>query len=130
MALLSPFSDCVDYQEKYHFGTFRKKMFPFASFYAISKIGTKVYEKYHHGLSLSSFTSFCRRCRPSILKDHIGVFKPRLFPSAYFYAFSGRGAALYEKSHPGLSLRSFGAFSSRKYCRANLVSFMLLKVFE
>ena len=69
-------------------------------------------------------------CRPSNEKDHLGTFKPRLFPSAYFYAFSGIGATLYEKSHHGLSLRSFPSFLSRKYCRTNLVSFMLVKLFE
>ena len=36
-------------------------MFPFASFYAFSGFGTKIYEKAHHGLSLSSFTSFSSR---------------------------------------------------------------------
>ena len=63
-------------------------------------------------------------------KDPLSTCKPRPFPSAYFYAFSGKQAALYKKAHYGLSLSSFPAFSSRKDCRANLVSFMLVKVSE
>ena len=48
----------------------------------------------------------------------------------YFYAFSDIGTVLYEKYYYGLSLSSFPALSSRKYFRTNLVSFMLVKVFE
>ena len=47
-----------------------------------------------------------------------------------FYALSSRGAELDEKAHNGLSLSSFPAFSSRKDFRANLVSFMLVKLSE
>ena len=36
----------------------------------------------------------------------------------------------YEKYHHRLSLSSFPSFSSRKYFWANLVSFMLVKIFE
>ena len=53
-----------------------------------------------------------------------------MFPFASFYAFSGTGSELYEKDHHGLSLSSFPAFSSRKYYQENLVSFMLIKLFE
>ena len=76
------------------------------------------------------FTSFCGPCRPFHEKDFLGTLKPRPFPSTYFYAFSGRGATLYEKYHHWLSLSSFLAVSTRKYLQANLVSFMLIKVFE
>ena len=62
--------------------------------------------------------------------DHLGIFKPWPFPSAYFYAFLGRGAVLCEKYHHGLSLSSFPSFSSIKYFQENLVSFMLIKVSE
>ena len=77
-----------------------------------------------------SFISFCGLCRPSIEKDLLGTLKPRPLHSAYFYAFSGRGASVYEEAHHGLSLISFPAFSSRKYYWANLVSFMLIKLSE
>ena len=63
-------------------------------------------------------------------KDHLGTFKPGMYPFASFYAFSDKGDELYEKAHHGLSLSSFLAFSWRKYYRANLVSFMLVKVSE
>ena len=53
-----------------------------------------------------------------------------MFPFVSFYAFSDIGTILYEKSHYRLSLSSFPTFSPRKDCRANLVSFMLVKVFE
>ena len=53
-----------------------------------------------------------------------------LFPFVPFYAFLGIGTELYKNAHHGLSLSSFLAFSSRKYHRENLVSFMLVKVSE
>ena len=84
--------------------------------------------KYRKGVYIISFISFCGLCRPSNEKDHLGTFKLRPFPSTYFYAFLGRGAALYEKAHHRLSLSSFPAVSSRKDRQANLVSFMLVKV--
>ena len=80
------------------------------------------------GIYIISFFSFCVLCRPSNENDHLGTFKPRPFPSTYFYDFSGRGVELYEKVHHGLSLNSFSAFSSRKYFQVNLVSFMLIKL--
>ena len=63
-------------------------------------------------------------------KDHPSSFQLGTFPFVSFYDFSKIGTILYEKVHYGLSLRSFRAFSSRKDYRANLVSFMLVKVFE
>ena len=55
------------------------------------------------------------------------------YSSSYYPQGNGQveaviGAELYEKSHHRLSLSFFLAFSSRKYHRANLVSFMLVKV--
>ena len=53
-----------------------------------------------------------------------------MFTFVSFYDLSNIGTVTYEKDHYGLSLNSFPYLSSRKYLRENLVSFMLIKVFE
>ena len=93
-----------------------------ASFHARKSIWKGVYTP--------SFISFFGLYGRSWEKDHPSTFQLGTFPFISFYAFSDIGTVIYEKYHYGLSLSSFPSLSSRKDFRKNLVSFMLVKVFE